>query len=58
MGVNKVFYGLCESTNINRHKGLQGTANEYAEERRICKDLNSKYNNVHISNSASKILQC
>ena len=32
VGVNKMFYGLCESTNINRHKGLQGTANEYAEE--------------------------
>ena len=29
------------STNIN-HKGLQRTANEYAEERRIYKDLISK----------------
>ena len=29
------------STNIN-HKGLQWTANEYAEERRIYEDLLSK----------------
>ena len=35
------------STNIN-HKGLQRTANEYAEERRIYKDLSSKNNNVDI----------
>ena len=28
------------------HKGLQRTANEYAEERRIYKDLISKNNNV------------
>ena len=34
-----------ENTNIN-HKGLQRTANEYAEERRIYKDLISKNNNV------------
>ena len=44
-------------TNIN-HKGLQRTTNEYAEERRICKDLISKNNNVDILNSASRILQC
>ena len=44
-------------TNIN-HKGLQKAANEYAEERRICKDLISKNNNVDILNSASRILQC
>ena len=30
------------------NKGLQKTANEYAEERRICKDLISKNNNVDI----------
>ena len=42
------------STNIN-YKGLQRTANEYAEERRIYKDLISKNNNVDILNSASKI---
>ena len=46
---------LC--TNIN-HKGLQRTANEYAEERRIYKNLISKNNNVDILNSASRILQC
>ena len=45
------------STNVN-HKGLQGTANEYAEECRIYKDLISKNNNVDILNSASRILQC
>ena len=33
------------STNIN-HEGLHWTANEYAEERRICKDLISKNKNV------------
>ena len=44
-------------TNIN-HKGLQKTANEYAEERRIYKNLISKNNNVDILNSASWILQC
>ena len=38
--------------------GLQRTANEYAEERRIYKDLISKNNNVDILNSASRILQC
>ena len=32
---------LSRSTNIN-HKGLQRTANEYAEKRRIYKDLISK----------------
>ena len=31
----------CVTTNIN-HKGLQRTANEYAEERSIYKDLISK----------------
>ena len=46
-----------ESTNIN-HKGLERTANEYAEERRIYKDLISKNNNVDILNSACRILQC
>ena len=44
------------TTSIN-HKGLQRTANEYAEERRIYKDLISKNNNVDILNSASRILQ-
>ena len=44
------------ATNIN-HKGLQRTANEYAEERGIYKDLISKNNNVDILNSASRILQ-
>ena len=48
---------VVKSTNIN-HKGLQWTANEYAEERRICKDLISKNKNVDILNSASRILQC
>ena len=50
-------YLISESTIIN-HKGLQRTANEYAEERRIYKDLISKNNNVDILNSASRILQC
>ena len=45
------------SKNVN-HKGLQRTANEYAEERRIYKDLISKNNNVDILNSTSRILQC
>ena len=45
------------NTNIN-HKGLQRTANEYAEERGIYKDLISKNNIVDILNSASRILQC
>ena len=36
-----------KGTNIN-HKGLQRTANEYTEERRIFKDLISKNNNVDI----------
>ena len=45
------------STNIN-HKGLQRTANKYAEERRIYKDLISKNDNVDILNSAKRILQC
>ena len=44
-------------TSIN-HKGLHRTANEYAEERGIYKDLISKNNNVDILNSASRILQC
>ena len=48
---------LTFSTKIN-HEGLQRTANEYAEERRIYKDLISKNNNVDILNSASRILQC
>ena len=47
---------LFYATNINL-KGLQRTANEYAEERRICKDLISKNNSVDILNSASRILQ-
>ena len=47
----------CVSTNIN-HKGLHRTANEYAEERGIYKDLISKNINVDILNSASRILQC
>ena len=41
---------------FNNHKGLQRTTNEYAEERRIYKDLISKTNNVEILNSASRIL--
>ena len=45
------------SDNIN-HKGLHRTANEYAEEHRIYKDLISKNNNVDILNSARRILQC
>ena len=45
------------SKNVN-HKGLQRTVNEYAEERRIYKDLISKNNNVDILNSESRILQC
>ena len=48
-------YRFC--TNIN-HKGLQRTANEYAEEHRIYKDLISKSNNVDMLNSANRILQC
>ena len=44
-------------TNIN-HKGLHRTANEYAEERGIYKDLINKNKNVDILNSASGILQC
>ena len=47
----------CVITNIN-HKGLQRTAHEYAEERRIYYDLISKNSNVDILNSASRILQC
>ena len=37
----------AQDTNIN-HKGLQRTANECAEERRIYKDLISKNNVVDI----------
>ena len=48
---------VVRDTNIN-HKGLPRTANEYAQERRIYKDLISKNNNVDILNSASRILQC
>ena len=48
---------VSASTNIN-HKELQRTANEYAGERRIYKDLISKNNYVDILNSASRILQC
>ena len=33
------------------HKGLQRTANEYAEERRIYKDLISKNNNADMVSS-------
>ena len=40
----KLIVTILESTNIN-HKGLQRTPNEYAEERRIYKDLISKNNN-------------
>ena len=40
-------YYVC--TNVN-HKGLQRTANEYAEELRIYKDLISRNNNVDILN--------
>ena len=40
-------------TNIN-HKGLQRTANGYAEERRIYKDLINKSSSVDISNSRIK----
>ena len=39
---------MLYGTNIN-HKGLQWTANEYAEERRICKDLISKNKNVDVN---------
>ena len=41
-------------TNIN-HKGLQRTANEYAEKRRIYKDLINKNNNVDILNSTLRL---
>ena len=54
---SKQTFSIVNSTNIN-HKGLQRTANEYAEERRIYKDLISKNNVVDILNSASRILQC
>ena len=54
---SKQTFSIVTSTNIN-HKGLQRTANEYAEERRIYKDLISKNNVVDILNSASRILQC
>ena len=37
----RIFEHLKNGTNIN-HKGLQRTANGYAEERRIYKDLISK----------------
>ena len=47
----------AQDTNII-HKGLQSTANECAEERRIYKDLISKNNKVDILNFASRILQC
>jgi len=50
-------YVHFNGSNIN-HKGLQRTANEYAKERRIYKDLISKNSNVDILNSASRILQC
>ena len=46
-----------ESTNIN-HKGLQRTANEYAKERRIYKDLISKNNNVDILQCCLQNLIC
>ena len=42
---------MCVCTNLNQ-KGLQRTANEYVEERRIYKDLISKNNDVDILNSA------
>ena len=50
---NKEFVLLSKKIN---HKGQQRTANDYAEERRIYKDLVSKNNNVDILNSASRIL--
>ena len=57
-GVLPLLKGMVfKVTNIN-HRGLQRTANEYAEKRRIYKDLISKNNNVDILNSASRILQC
>ena len=43
-----------KGTNIN-HKGLQRTANEYAEERRIYKDLISKNNNVDIKEGETAV---
>ena len=39
--MRKVTAQVISSTNIN-HKGLQRAVNEYAEERRIYKDLISK----------------
>ena len=47
--------GLIQT--LTTKKKLQRTPNEYAEERRIYKDLISKNNNVGILNSASRILQ-
>ena len=47
-------WGHLSRTNIN-HKGLQRTANEYAEESKIYKDETSKNNNVDVLNSASRI---
>ena len=55
--IKRVYKYFSDSANIN-HKGLQRTANEYAEERRIYKDLISKNNNVDMLNSASRVLQC
>ena len=46
------------SDTSTNHKGLHRTANEYAEERGIYKDLIIKNKNVDILNSASRILQC
>ena len=43
-----------KGTNIY-HKGLQRTANEYAEERRIYKDLISKNNNVDIKEGETAV---
>ena len=43
-----------KGTNIN-HKGLQRTANEYTEERRIYKDLISKNNNVDIKEGETAV---
>ena len=52
-------YNDNKDTHMN-HKGLQRTANEYAEERRIYKDLISKNNNVnfHVVRSALQYSLC
>ena len=50
------FQSRVQTLTTRDFKGLQGTANEYAEERRLYKDLISKNNNVDILKSASRIL--